>query len=205
MNRREFMQLLAIASAAGMDLHAPRALADGDWLYGGAGFDEMFGGSGNDLLSGEADRDWLYGEDGNDLIFGGTGDDVIDGGASNDTLLGGDGADAIFGGSFNDFLYGEAGNDYIVGGTGYNQIWLGSGLDIIQSTRNQGATHYVLDFSVAEGDQVWLVGSGYASSAAALAAAVSVSGGTGITNGSDFIFLAGVAPSQLSASNFALF
>ncbi len=30
MNRREFVQLLSIASVAGMDLHAPRALADGD-------------------------------------------------------------------------------------------------------------------------------------------------------------------------------
>jgi hypothetical protein len=82
---------------------------------------------------------------------------------------------------------------------------LGTGLDIVQSTRNQGATHYVLDFSIAEGDQVWLIGSTYLNAAAALASATSLGGGTGISNGTDFIFLAGIAPSQLSASNFAIF
>ena len=177
---------------------------DRDWLYGGTGFDVLFGGNGDDVLSGDADRDWLYGEAGSDALLGGSGDDVLGGGIGDDALLGGDGADAMFGDAGTDFLYGEAGNDYLVGGSGYNQISGGSGIDIIQSTSSDGGTQYVTDFSPTQ-DQIWLIGAPYASASAALAAASLTSGGTLIANGADTVFLAGIAPGQLSAANFAVF
>ncbi len=177
---------------------------DRDWLYGGTGLDVLFGGNGDDLLAGDADRDWLYGEAGNDVLLGGAGDDVIGGGLGSDTFLGGAGADAIFGEAGDDFIYGEAGNDYVVGAGGYNQISLGTGVDIVQSTSSDGGTQYVTDFSASE-DQIWLIGSPYTSSFAALAAATAVSGGTLIANGGDAVFLAGIQPGQLSTGNFTIF
>ena len=177
---------------------------DRDWLYGGTGLDVLFGGNGDDVLAGDDDRDWLYAEGGNDILFGGLGDDLLSGGHGNDTLLGGAGADALFGDAGDDFIFGEAGNDYVVGGAGYNQISLGIGVDIVQSTAGDGGVQYVTDFSVAQ-DQIWLIGSGYATGAAAKAAAASVGGGTMITNGADSVFLAGIDPSQLSATHFTIF
>ncbi len=177
---------------------------DRDWLYGGTGLDVLFGGLGDDLLSGDDDRDWLYGEAGADALLGGNGDDVLGGGLGDDTLLGGAGADAIFGEAGTDFIFGEAGNDYVVGGSGYNQISLGAGIDIVQSTSADGGVQYVTDFSVTQ-DQVWLIGSPYTSTFAALAAATSSNGGTLIANGADVVFLAGIQPGQLSTGNFTVF
>src|SRR5215470_8839146 len=65
-------------------------------LFGGAGNDVLTGGSGADLLSGGAGNDTLLGKGGNDLLFGGAG---------NDTLIGGTGDDQVFG---------EAGNDRMI-------------------------------------------------------------------------------------------
>ena len=63
---------------------------------------------------------------------------------------------------------------------------------------------YVTDFSVTQ-DQVWLIGSPYTSTFAALAAATSSNGGTLIANGADVVFLAGIQPGQLSTGNFTVF
>lgn len=160
-----------VAGGAGNDVLSGGA--DRDLLYGEAGLDVIFGDGGDDFLVGGADRDWLYAGAGSDVLFGDAGDD----------LLGGDGADAIFGEGGNDNIYGEAGNDYVVGGAGYNLISLGAGLDIVQSTNSDAGTQYVYDFSITEGDQIWLVGSPYASTAAARAAAVQVGGDIYIGNG----------------------
>ena len=46
----------------------------------------LLGGSGNDLMNGDADNDLLKGHAGTDLIKGGDGDDVIIGGSGNDAL-----------------------------------------------------------------------------------------------------------------------
>src|SRR5262249_23336898 len=69
-------------------------------LFGGDGNDTLTGGSGNDLLFGQAGNDTLFGKGGNDLLFGGDGDD---------TLVGGTGNDQVFG---------EAGNDKMVWNAG---------------------------------------------------------------------------------------
>ena len=65
----------------------------------------IFGGLGNDLLTGSPQRD---------SIDGGAGDDVLFGLGAADTLHGGDGNDMIVGGAGDDFAYGGAGSDTFV-------------------------------------------------------------------------------------------
>ena len=67
--------------------------------WGGGGLDQIYGGDGNDKISGSVK--YFYGGDGNDelfdagrtLLYGGTGDDVLHGNgwreAANDTLYNG--------------------------------------------------------------------------------------------------------------------
>ena len=56
------------------------------------GTDPIYGGSGDDLLSGTNLGDVLYGGEGDDQINGGPGDDKLYGQAGNDSLTGGSGA-----------------------------------------------------------------------------------------------------------------
>ena len=61
-------------------------------------------------------------DDGDDQLFGGTGDDLLFGMGGNDYLDGGEGADAIFGGSGHDIIVYDH-NDYMVnGGSGIDFI-----------------------------------------------------------------------------------
>src|SRR5262249_26740551 len=61
----------------------------------------LVGGSGNDVLYGEAGNDKLYGMDGNDSLYGGAGADLLAGMNGNDYLDGGrDGpGDSLYGGT----------------------------------------------------------------------------------------------------------
>ncbi|MGC2316996.1 MAG: calcium-binding protein [Bradyrhizobium sp.] len=89
-------------------------------LFGGAGNDTLTGGSGNDQLFGGAGNDTLLGKGGNDLLFGGDG---------NDTLIGGTGSDQMFGGAGNDRMIwnpGE-GSDLMEGGDGNDTAEVNSG------------------------------------------------------------------------------
>ena len=90
-------------------------------LFGGDGNDALTGGSGNDELSGQDGSDSLSGRSGDDSLIGGSGDDVIAGGAGNDTLVGGDG---------NDFLDGDQGADVGI---------LGAGDDIFRWDQGDGS------------------------------------------------------------------
>ncbi|MDW6022481.1 calcium-binding protein [Mesorhizobium sp. BAC0120] len=92
-------------------------------LFGGDGNDVMTGGSGGDMLFGQADNDTLIGKDGADLLFGGAG---------NDTLTGGDG---------NDQMFGEAGNDRIVWNPGDDSDLMegGDGVDTAEVNGGNGA------------------------------------------------------------------
>ena len=76
-----------------------------DVLYGGPGNDVLYGSYGNDALKGEGGGDRVYGEWGDDALSGGIGDDRLFGGTGNDTLDGGAGAD---------WMYGEDDDDYLV-------------------------------------------------------------------------------------------
>jgi Ca2+-binding RTX toxin-like protein len=67
--------------------------------------EEVFGGSGNDRLTGNASANVLDGGSGNDILIGGGGNDQLAGGSGNDRLTGGLGID---------LLQGDAGNDRLV-------------------------------------------------------------------------------------------
>ncbi|MDO5369145.1 calcium-binding protein [Paracoccus sp. (in: a-proteobacteria)] len=62
-------------------------------LYGGQGNDVLTGTSGRDYLFGQGDDDTLHGGAGDDVLSGGDGDDVLHDGAGSDILTGGRGAD----------------------------------------------------------------------------------------------------------------
>ena len=81
------------------------------------------GGNGNDSISfdetnGTLPAAHLFGGNGDDSLTGGSGNDQLDGGNGNDTLNGGAGTDSLFGGNGNDTLNGGAGFDQFFGGAG---------------------------------------------------------------------------------------
>src|SRR5215218_8149131 len=89
-------------------------------LFGGIGNDTLTGGSGTDLLFGQAGDDTLLGKGGADQLFGG---------ADNDTLTGGDGDDQMFGEAGNDRMIWNPGddNDLFEGGDGTDTAEVGGG------------------------------------------------------------------------------
>jgi Ca2+-binding RTX toxin-like protein len=95
-----------------------------DTLTGSAGADLLDGGDGDDALSGLAGGDSLSGGNGNDTLVGkgGVGGDAaanrLDGGAGNDSLFGSTGDDTLLGGLGNDSLSGQGGQDSLAGGDG---------------------------------------------------------------------------------------
>ncbi|NVJ97013.1 MAG: hypothetical protein HWE25_02610 [Alphaproteobacteria bacterium] len=103
----------------------------GDALGGGTGNDRITGGDGNDVIyAGKSGADTLKGAGGNDAIFGGTENDLIDGGAGADEIYGGSGDDIVNGGSGDDTLYGGSGDDTLTGGTGNDTLRGGDGADL---------------------------------------------------------------------------
>ena len=89
-------------------------------LFGGAGDDVLTGGSAADSLFGQADDDTLFGRGGADALFGGPGDD---------TLVGGDA---------NDQMFGEAGNDRLIWNPGDDTDVFEGGADIDTAEVNGG-------------------------------------------------------------------
>jgi VCBS repeat-containing protein len=137
-----------------------------DTLAGEAGdvADTLYGGAGDDALSGDGGDDTLYGGSGDDDVTGGDGADTIYGGDGIDTLYGGSGVDYLSGGDGNDVIYGESGNDIILGGAGDDQLHGGEGNDEFVFDLGDG-NDTIFDFeagdalsfdgvSLAEGDNV---------------------------------------------------
>lgn len=84
---------------------------------------DLYGGNGNDSLTGGA---------GDDLIRGGNGNDSLLGGAGNDTIRGGNGDDIVDGqGGFWDRLFGNDGDDFLRDGDGVFSANGGAGDDIL--------------------------------------------------------------------------
>jgi Ca2+-binding RTX toxin-like protein len=79
---------------------------------------DIFGGLGNDIVSGLGGNDRLFGEGGNDTLNGGAGEDTLSGGDGNDTLNGGDDNDTLTGGAGVDILDGGKGDDTFIVGLG---------------------------------------------------------------------------------------
>lgn len=86
-----------------------------DALYGGSGVDTIYGGVGNDYIDGGQDMDFLYGGVGQDRLDGGSGNDTLDGGEDDDILVDESGDDTyIFNGNFgHDTIYDQDGNGQI--------------------------------------------------------------------------------------------
>ena len=97
----------------------------------------VLGLGGNDGLAldearGALPRAELFGGSGNDTLTGGSGADVLGGGSGDDALLGKGAADLLFGGSGNDVLTGGGGDDQAFGQSGNDRmVWLpGDGSDL---------------------------------------------------------------------------
>jgi Ca2+-binding RTX toxin-like protein len=69
------------------------------------GFENAFGGGGNDVIYGTAAKNTLNGGDGNDFVAGFGGNDTLDGGAGFDHLVGAAGKDQLTGGSDADIFH----------------------------------------------------------------------------------------------------
>jgi hypothetical protein len=84
---------------------------------------EIYGGAGNDLISGGSGNDRIFGEDGRDVLLGNSGNDRLDGGAGDDWLFGGIGNDFLSGGLGDDWLFGGPGVDFLDGGDGDDHLF----------------------------------------------------------------------------------
>jgi len=91
----------------------------------------IYGGDGNDTLTGNGGNDTIYGGNGDDVLSGMDGDDTLYGGAGADDLYGGNGNDGLYGGDNNDRLYGGNDNDLLNGGEGDDQLYGGAGTDTL--------------------------------------------------------------------------
>jgi Ca2+-binding RTX toxin-like protein len=65
-----------------------RGGAGNDVLTGDSAANVIWGGNGNDVIKGKDGDDFLYGEGGSDIIYGNSGNDYISGGAGADYLFG---------------------------------------------------------------------------------------------------------------------
>ncbi|WP_369247296.1 calcium-binding protein [Streptomyces sp. R41] len=132
-----------------------------------SGYSRIYGGAGNDTLTGHG-VDVLYGQDGNDHLsggggvysegaFGGAGNDTLTscgytchGGAGNDTLRGGisesnaeytDYGNALYGDDGNDKIYGNAGTDLLQGGRGNDTLYGGTSDDKLYGNSGDDLLH----------------------------------------------------------------
>ncbi|MCR5875816.1 M10 family metallopeptidase C-terminal domain-containing protein [Phenylobacterium sp. J426] len=121
---------------------------DFDDLHGNIGEDTVRGGGGDDWVVGGQGRDELFGDAGFDIVYGNLGDDTCEGGAGDDWVRGGQGNDVVRGGDGNDWLWGDRGDDTISGGAGADDFHLQAGC----------ALDLVVDFSLADGDRVFVDG-----------------------------------------------
>lgn len=100
--------------------------------------ENVWTGSGNDNVLGNAASNGIDGGAGNDTLSGGAGDDVIDGGAGHDLIYGGPGNDDIRGGAGNDTIYGNTGDDQMGGDAGNDTYYVDSLSDWAFEFANQG-------------------------------------------------------------------
>jgi Ca2+-binding RTX toxin-like protein len=84
-------------SASPCRVHTQDGAGCWDRLYGGLGDDFLTGSPANDLLVGGDDDDEIDAGQGHDSVFGGDGDDVVEGGPGQDRLSGGTGDDVLVG------------------------------------------------------------------------------------------------------------
>lgn len=126
-----------------------------DWLFGGDGNDTIIGGAGSDDLKGSNGNDLMYGLWGDDAaVQGGSGDDSLYGNGGSDTLEGGAGDDFLMGGSDDDVLWGGTGDDTLEAMHGTDNLHGEAGADSFVLYGGDFGSHFVEDFSAAEGDKI---------------------------------------------------
>ncbi len=98
---------------------------------------DLFGGAGNDLLTGGSGADQLFGQ---------AGDDILNGKGGNDLLFGGDGDDTLTGGAGADQMFGQAGNDRMIWspGDGSDLMEGGDGADTAEVNGGNGAETFTI-------------------------------------------------------------
>ena len=101
---------------------------------------DLFGGGGNDTITGASGNDQLFGQGGDDTLLGKAGNDLLFGGAGNDTLIGGAGNDQVFGQSGDDQMIWNPGDgtDLFEGGDGNDTAVVngGNGAEVFTITPN---------------------------------------------------------------------
>jgi len=102
--------------------------ASGDTI---AGFENVLGGHGNDLIVGASGTNVLFGYLGSDSLNGLSGDDILHGGLDDDTLIGDSGDDILRGESGNDRLFAGLGNDRADGGDDDDFVRASNGRDTL--------------------------------------------------------------------------
>src|SRR3954454_4140892 len=107
----------------------------------------LFGGSGNDTVTGGSSADQLFGQAGNDTLLGKGGADLLFGGSENDTLTGGDGDDQAFGQGGDDRLVWNPGDDTDLneGGDGTDTVEVNGGNGAEQFTATANGTRVRVD------------------------------------------------------------
>jgi serralysin len=115
---------------SGSDVINGNALANS--IQGNGGNDTIMAGSGNDTVTDTSGQNYLRGEDGDDVINGGSGFDDANGNMGNDTIHGGAGDDYSVGGKGDDVLFGDGGNDIVWGNLGNDTCDGGDGNDQVR-------------------------------------------------------------------------
>ncbi len=117
----------------------------------GTTIENALGGSGVDILLGNAVRNELYGLGGADEIYGLGGDDYVSGG---------EGADYVSAGEGNDLIFGGAGADTIVGGNGDDSFYEITSDDLIVEYDGQGndRIYTEVDYTLRAGSYIETLG-----------------------------------------------
>jgi Ca2+-binding RTX toxin-like protein len=107
----------------------------------------LFGGAGNDTLTGGSGADQLFGQSGNDALLGKGGPDLLFGGTENDVLTGGDSDDQAFGQGGNDRMVWNPGDDTDLneGGDGTDTVEVNGGNGAEQFTATANGTRVRFD------------------------------------------------------------
>ncbi|XHR80253.1 MAG: VWA domain-containing protein [Gloeotrichia echinulata GP01] len=111
-----------VFSGGGNDEVNLSAVSGNHFIDGGAGFDTLFGGIGQDKIDAGSGNDELIGGSGNDILLGSSGDDTILGGSGNDTIQGDSGDDLLTGGLGNDRFVFDTGSPFTAADLGIDTI-----------------------------------------------------------------------------------
>ncbi len=97
----------------------------------GSDVEDLYGGDGDDVLTGNSAANYFHGNDGDDTIRGLGGEDNLHGGYGSDDLYAGDGDDTVYAGPDADYADGGIGADAMYGDTGDDSLYGNYGIDVI--------------------------------------------------------------------------